>query len=238
MVVNHLLLADDLCVWHQSQGRLPCYNLKLLSAKIVSNKEKILSFFPIHFVNNASSKSRMKIALDGSFFAGSSRRGYTLWPKLNRLPNFFALLHLWGSSSEVMGNYPSATINPWPTQDRNGDFDAWQGSIYGSNCLLGRAEFFSHARQIFWPDVQSFAKDRWSSTISVPLKVDHILSYGVCHWVSKCKNIYFWMVCRTVAILEWKKWGGHCGAKEEVGGANISDYLAWWFFIVLKIKLL
>ena len=25
-----------------------------------------------------------------------------------------------------------------------------------------------------------------------------------------------------VAILELKKWGGHCGAKEKVGGANIN----------------
>jgi len=25
---------------------------------------------------------------------------------------------------------------------------------------------------------------------------------------------------RAVAILEWKKWGGHCKAKEKVGGAT------------------
>jgi len=25
---------------------------------------------------------------------------------------------------------------------------------------------------------------------------------------------------RAVAILELKKWGGHCGAKEKLGGAN------------------
>ena len=24
-----------------------------------------------------------------------------------------------------------------------------------------------------------------------------------------------------------KKWGGHCGAKEKVRGANINVYLAW-----------
>jgi len=35
-----------------------------------------------------------------------------------------------------------------------------------------------------------------------------------------------------------KKVGDHCGAKEKVGGGNINVYLAWWFFIVLKIKLL
>jgi len=32
---------------------------------------------------------------------------------------------------------------------------------------------------------------------------------------------------RAVAILELKKWGGHCGAKKKVGGANINIYLAW-----------
>ena len=30
----------------------------------------------------------------------------------------------------------------------------------------------------------------------------------------------------TVAILELKKWGGHCGAKEKSGG-NINVYLVW-----------
>jgi len=29
-----------------------------------------------------------------------------------------------------------------------------------------------------------------------------------------------------VAILESKKWVGHCGAKEKVEGANINVYLA------------
>ena len=33
-----------------------------------------------------------------------------------------------------------------------------------------------------------------------------------------------------VAILEWKKWGGHGGVKEKVGGGNITVYLAWGFF--------
>jgi len=30
----------------------------------------------------------------------------------------------------------------------------------------------------------------------------------------------------TVAILELKKWTGHCGAKEKVGGHSINIYLA------------
>jgi len=30
----------------------------------------------------------------------------------------------------------------------------------------------------------------------------------------------------SVAILEIKKWGGHCGAKGKVGGAT-NVYLAW-----------
>jgi len=41
----------------------------------------------------------------------------------------------------------------------------------------------------------------------------------------------------SVAILELKKWGGNWGAKEKVGGAT-NVYLAWWFFVVLTIKLL
>jgi len=40
---------------------------------------------------------------------------------------------------------------------------------------------------------------------------------------------------RTVAILEWKKWVGHCGAKEKSKGANIN---VWWFPVVMKIDLL
>jgi len=30
----------------------------------------------------------------------------------------------------------------------------------------------------------------------------------------------------------------HCGAKKKVGEANINVYLAWGFFVVLKITLL
>jgi len=40
----------------------------------------------------------------------------------------------------------------------------------------------------------------------------------------------------TVAILEWKKWGTLRGQGKSGGQHNV--YLAWRFFIVLKIKLL
>jgi len=30
-----------------------------------------------------------------------------------------------------------------------------------------------------------------------------------------------------VAILEFKKWGGHCGANGKTTGANINAYRAW-----------
>jgi len=30
-----------------------------------------------------------------------------------------------------------------------------------------------------------------------------------------------------VAILEWKKWGGHCGAKEKSRGGNINVKYCW-----------
>ena len=31
----------------------------------------------------------------------------------------------------------------------------------------------------------------------------------------------------SVAILEWQKWGGHCGAKEKSRGANINVKYCW-----------
>jgi len=40
----------------------------------------------------------------------------------------------------------------------------------------------------------------------------------------------------AVAILELKKWGGHCGANGKSRGANINIYLAMVFFVVLKNK--
>ena len=30
-----------------------------------------------------------------------------------------------------------------------------------------------------------------------------------------------------MAILEWKKWGGHCGAKEKSRGGNINVKYYW-----------
>jgi len=42
----------------------------------------------------------------------------------------------------------------------------------------------------------------------------------------------------AVAILEWKNWGGHCGAKEKIRGGNIIVSPAWWFSVVMKIDLL
>jgi len=40
---------------------------------------------------------------------------------------------------------------------------------------------------------------------------------------------------QAVAILEFKKWGGHCGAKEKVGRANINVILHGYFSFFLKI---
>jgi len=40
---------------------------------------------------------------------------------------------------------------------------------------------------------------------------------------------------KPVAILEWKNWGDHCGAKEKSRGANMNVSPAWWFSIVMKI---
>jgi len=42
----------------------------------------------------------------------------------------------------------------------------------------------------------------------------------------------------TVAILEIQKWRGQLRDQGKSRGGNINDYLAWWFVIVLKIKLL
>jgi len=39
-----------------------------------------------------------------------------------------------------------------------------------------------------------------------------------------------------VAILELKKWGGHCGAKEKVGGANINVILHGYFWFFLRLR--
>jgi len=39
-----------------------------------------------------------------------------------------------------------------------------------------------------------------------------------------------------VAILELKKWGSTAGQRTKLG-AKIIVYLAWWFFVVLSIKL-
>jgi len=44
---------------------------------------------------------------------------------------------------------------------------------------------------------------------------------------------WFCMAPQAVAILEWKKWGGHCGAKEKsVGATKISilhgDFSLFW----------
>jgi len=50
--------------------------------------------------------------------------------------------------------------------------------------------------------------------------VFYILYLKLC---SKCSDCRYWsdmMIWYAVAILELKKWGGHCGAKEKVGGAN------------------
>jgi len=33
-------------------------------------------------------------------------------------------------------------------------------------------------------------------------------------------TLYFILTVLPVAILEWKKWGGHCGVKEKVGGQH------------------
>ena len=52
--------------------------------------------------------------------------------------------------------------------------------------------------------------------------------------LGKCVGLGFML---PVAILEWKKWGGLRG-QGKIRGCNINIYLAWWFFIVLKIKLL
>ena len=46
-------------------------------------------------------------------------------------------------------------------------------------------------------------------------------------------KLFWW----AVAILEWKKWGNLWCQRKSRGG-NINIYLAWLFFIVLKIKLL
>jgi len=39
-----------------------------------------------------------------------------------------------------------------------------------------------------------------------------------------------------VAILEIKKWGGHCGAKEKVGGANIIVILHGYFLFFWRLR--
>jgi len=44
--------------------------------------------------------------------------------------------------------------------------------------------------------------------------------------------------CLAVAILEWKKWGGHCGVNENSRGGNINVSPAWWLSVVMKIALL
>jgi len=41
----------------------------------------------------------------------------------------------------------------------------------------------------------------------------------------------------AVAILEWKKWGS-LRSRGKSRGYNIHICLSWWFFIVLKMKLL
>ena len=43
---------------------------------------------------------------------------------------------------------------------------------------------------------------------------------------------------QPVTILEWKKCGGTLWGQGKSRGGNIYVYLAWWFFIVLKIKFL
>jgi len=41
-----------------------------------------------------------------------------------------------------------------------------------------------------------------------------------------------------VVILELKSWGGALRGQGKSKGSNINVYIAWWFFVGLKIKLL
>jgi len=40
------------------------------------------------------------------------------------------------------------------------------------------------------------------------------------HMVDICIWCALFLTSHSVAILEWKKWEGHCRAKEQVGGAT------------------
>jgi len=56
---------------------------------------------------------------------------------------------------------------------------------------------------------------------------------------STTNNLSIASALQPVVILEWKKWGvGALRGQRKIKGGNINIYLAWWFFIVLKIKLL
>jgi len=62
-------------------------------------------------------------------------------------------------------------------------------------------------------------------------------NFHTCFFLSVLKNTQHTSHICAVAILELKKWGATAGPRKN-RGANINVYLAWWFFVVLKMKLL
>ena len=46
------------------------------------------------------------------------------------------------------------------------------------------------------------------------------ISYHKNGLVGSHQTVGRWFIFMSVAILELKKWGDHCGAKEKVGGGN------------------
>jgi len=57
------------------------------------------------------------------------------------------------------------------------------------------------------------------------------ISYHKNGLVGSHQTVGRWFIFMSVAILELKKWGDHCGAKEKVGGAtNMSSCMVIFRF--------